>query len=130
MIKQKTGFTLIEIIMALAILGIGLVSVMAYLPIALDASKKASNLTRASMVGQRVIEEIKLAGSSDIKAVDVFDTGTYTPDAYHQDFEYLVIVAPQGDAVAKDITVYVRWQSRGNLISEKFQTKIPKYNPG
>ncbi|MFH1061821.1 MAG: prepilin-type N-terminal cleavage/methylation domain-containing protein [Candidatus Omnitrophota bacterium] len=130
MVKQKTGFTLIEIIMALAILGIGVVSVMAYLPIALDASSKASNLTRASMVGQRILEEIKLASLDDIEAADAFDTGTYKVDAHHKDFEYRVVVAPHGAATAKDIIVYVRWKTRGNLISESFQTRIPKYNPG
>ncbi len=129
MIKWKNGFTLIEIIIALAILGIGLVSVMAYLPIALDASKKASNLTRASMVGQRILEEVKLAGLDDIKAVDGFNTVNYLPDTFHKECEYKVIVSPLGAANAKDITVYVRWKTRGNLITEEFQTRIPKYDP-
>ena len=130
MIKRKNGFTLIEIIMALTILGIGLVSVMAYLPIALDASKKAADLTSASMVAQRVLEEVKLAGVDDITAVDAFDTGNYVSDAFHSKFEYRVIVVPHGAANAKDITVYVRWMTRSNFISEEFQTRIPKYNPG
>jgi uncharacterized protein (TIGR02598 family) len=127
--KQKNAFTLIEIIMALAILGIGLVAVMAYLPIALDASSKASNLTRASMVGQRILEEIKLASINDIEAADVFDTGAFAVDAHHKDFQYQVIVNPHGAANSKDVTVIVRWRSRGNLITDTFQTKIPKYNP-
>jgi uncharacterized protein (TIGR02598 family) len=128
--KQKKAFTLIEIIMALAILGIGLVSVMAYLPIALDASSKASNLTRASLVAQKVIEDIKLAGYSDINAVDAFNSGTYIVDPQYKDFQYKVDVNPLGAANAKDVIVYVRWQSRGKLITEDFKTKIPKYNPG
>lgn len=127
--KQKNAFTLIEIIIALAILGIGLIAVMAYLPIALDASSKASNLTRASMVGQRILEEIKLASFDDIEAADVFDTGAYVVDAHHKDFQYQVVVNPQGAVNSKDITVHVRWQSRGNFITDTFQTKIPRYNP-
>ncbi|MBU1043844.1 MAG: type II secretion system GspH family protein [Candidatus Omnitrophica bacterium] len=130
MIKRKTGFTLIEIIMALAILGIGIVSVMGYLPIALDAAKKASDLTRASMVGQRVLEEVKLAGLDNIIGADSLHTGTnFQSDPFHSEFEYRVIVNPLLAANAKDITVIVRWQSRGNLITEEFETRIPKYNP-
>ena len=115
--------------MALAILGIGLIAVMAYLPIALDASKKASNLTRASMVGQRILEEVKLLGENDITAVDSLDTGNYANDVFYKEFEYRVIIDPHGLANAKDITVYVRWKTRGKLISEEFKTKIPKYDP-
>jgi uncharacterized protein (TIGR02598 family) len=127
---EKKAFTLIEIIIALAILGIGLVAGMAYLPMSLDASRKATDMIKASMVAQRVIEDIKQSSAGDITQADGFDNGSYASDAYYGEYQYRVIVNPHGSVTAKDITVYVRWTSKGKPVTETFQTKIPKYNPG
>ena len=127
---KRKAFTLIEIIIALTILGIGLVAGMAYLPLSLDASRKATDMINASMVAQRVIESIKQASMDDITQADGFDAGVYIADTYYAGYQYRVIVNPHGSATAKDITVYVRWNSKGDSVTETFQTKIPKYNPG
>lgn len=128
-LAKSKSFTLIEIIIALTILGAGLISVMAYLPIALDASKRASDLTKASLIAQGLIEEMKAESYNDITAVDVYDTGEYDSHSGYVGFEYKIDVNPKGVFQSKDITVTVRWNFRGKLVDEVFETKLVKYNP-
>ncbi len=126
---MKKGYTLVEIIIALTILGIGLVSVMAYLPVALNASRKAADRTKATLIAQGLIEKIKAESYDDITDADSFDTGTYESVSGYSGFEYKIEVTPLGVAPAKDINISVRWQFKGKANSETFQTKIVKYNP-
>ncbi|MDD5746021.1 MAG: prepilin-type N-terminal cleavage/methylation domain-containing protein [Candidatus Omnitrophica bacterium] len=123
------GFTLVEIIIALTILGIGIISVMAYLPVALDASRKASDVSKAVLVAQGLFADIQAAAASDISAADVFDTGSYQSYNDYPGVEYLVAVDPPGMVQLKTITITVRWQYHGKTESETFETQIVKYNP-
>ena len=127
---KKNGFTLIEILIALLILGIGLVSVLAYLPVALDASKKAADLTTAALIAKKYVEEIKSASFDDISAADAYDTsGVYMADTDFTDFSYMITVSNPGVSNTKDVAVTVRWSFKGKNISEMFKTMIVKYNP-
>ena len=58
--KQK-GFTLIEIIASLAIIGLGLVGILSLFPVGIDASKRAGDLTNATVLGQSVLSQIRAA---------------------------------------------------------------------
>lgn len=128
--RKKNGFTLIEILIALTILGIGLVSVMGYLPVALDASKKASDLTKAALIAKKHVEEIKAASAADITGADAFDTaGIYLTDSDFAEFSYMIAVGNPGISNTKDVTVNVRWSFKGKNSEETFNTMIVKYNP-
>ncbi|MCG2703313.1 MAG: prepilin-type N-terminal cleavage/methylation domain-containing protein [Candidatus Omnitrophica bacterium] len=127
--SSLTGFTLIEIIIALTILGIGLISVMAYLPVALDASRRASDLTKATLLAREWIENVRAAAYDDITKADTKITD-FVPSAEYAGFEYKIEINPTGAATFKDVKVTVRWRLKGKLLEESFQTRIAKYNPG
>ena len=57
---SPTGFSLVELVIALAILSIGLVGSMRVFPVGLRASERAEVNSRAAMTGQRTIELLKL----------------------------------------------------------------------
>jgi len=59
--RSREAFTLIEIIAALAIIGLGLVGILSLFPVGIDASKRAGDLTQATALGQSVIEQIRSA---------------------------------------------------------------------
>jgi len=125
-----TGFTLVEILIALTILGIGLIAVMAYLPTALDASKRAADITTAALIAQKHIEEIKLAGNNDITAVDGYDTsGIYHEDSDVSGFFYMITVSSPGALGLRDVSVNIRWIFKGKYYVETFSTMIAKYDP-
>jgi len=115
--------------MALTILGIGLIASMAYFPVALDASRKASDLSKAGLVAQGLFADLKAAAYDSITAADGFDTGAYQEYGDYPGFEYRVEVNPHGNATLKTIVITVRWQYRGKTESETFQTQIVKYSP-
>lgn len=131
--KSQTGFTLVEILIALTILAMGIISAMAYLPIALDASKKAADLTKATMAASKLIEEIKASSIDDISSADGYDTaGSYLAfsEPEFKEFEYKIEIANPGSVRTKDITVSVRWIFKGKQEEQIFKTEIFKYEPG
>jgi len=128
--KSLTGFTLIEIIIALTILAIGLVSLAAYLPVALEAARKGSDLTKAAIIAQNLLEEVKNSSYTDITGADVWHTAaSFNNYSDFAGFEYQINVNPLGVAEIKDITITVRWQFKGKNNMQTFETKIVKYNP-
>ena len=56
---KNSGFTLIEVVFALAVLLIGLVGVLALFPVGLTASKKAGDYTTAALVAEQVLANIR-----------------------------------------------------------------------
>jgi prepilin-type N-terminal cleavage/methylation domain-containing protein len=61
--KIEKGFTLIEIIASLAIVGLGLVGIMSLFPVGIDATRRARDLTNASVLARGVVDQIRTAAS-------------------------------------------------------------------
>ena len=54
------GFSLIELVISMAILSVGIVGAMRVFPVGLRASQRAEMNSRAAIVAQRTIESLKL----------------------------------------------------------------------
>jgi prepilin-type N-terminal cleavage/methylation domain-containing protein len=63
MLQARRAFTLIEVIAALAIIGLGLVGILSLFPVGIDASKRAGDLTNATILGQSVLDQIRAAAN-------------------------------------------------------------------
>lgn len=61
------GFSLVEIIIALSILGIGLIGAMRVFPVGLRASQRSELRSRAAFIAQRAIETVKVSPWEQIK---------------------------------------------------------------
>ena len=59
---SRDGFTLIEVILAVAILSLGLLSVVRILPLGIQAQQRAEHLTLAYLLAEEKMEEIKAGG--------------------------------------------------------------------
>ena len=57
---RRGAFSLIELVISLAILSIGLVGAMRVFPVGLRASQRAEMSSRAAIVAQRTVETLKL----------------------------------------------------------------------
>lgn len=142
--RQNKGFTLLEIVIALAILTIGLVGVLALFPTGLRASKRGGDFTSAAIAAQQVMETIKRAGFS------AYSAGQYPPgftgpgeavSAYTHDEGSQTTAStalPEGFSWAssvvndvsnlRQVTVSIYWIDRGGYRQENFVTYLADYN--
>ena len=126
--KKNRGFSLLELIIAIAVLAIGLVGVLQIFPIGLKASQRAGMMTKAAFLAQNKIEDVKLAG---------FDAITELPpkiplSGRDGDFEWAIKIdeiAPEGVEASEDmrkITVTLTWPERNITRSKEFITYVTK----
>jgi len=125
---KKRGFSLLELIIAIAVLAIGLVGVLQIFPIGLRASQRAGMMTKASFLAQNKIEDVKLAG---------FDAITELPpkiplSGKDGDFEWAIKIdniSLEGVASSDDmrkVVVTVIWPERNTTRSKDFITYVIK----
>lgn len=70
--KASKGFTLIEVMVAAALLAGGLLSIVAVFPYGLAASQRAEDVTKASLLAQSIFEGIK-SGNRDFPIIPGMD---------------------------------------------------------
>ena len=58
--SAPSAFSLIELVISMAILSVGLVGAMRVFPVGLKASQRSEISSRATLIGQRTIESLKL----------------------------------------------------------------------
>jgi len=104
---MKGGFTLIEIAIALLILGVGLVGILSLFPVGFEAAGRANNLTVATILAQGLLESAKLAGYDD---VDAMAAAKAPFDAPYESFEYSMGVTSNIDGLdLKQVDVEIFW---------------------
>ncbi len=119
---MKGGFSLIEVILALAILILGLVGVIALFPVGLRASRQASVLSEETLLAQSHLEEIKTLGYDKIDPKE----GTYKNFKWQIAFEE---TAPEGIADPSGLRkaiVTVTWNQGGQEKKDSFVTMVAK----
>lgn len=84
MLQARRAFTLIEVIAALAIIGLGLVGILSLFPVGIDASKRAGDLTNATILGQSVLDQIRSAANRGELALT--DAKSLFPESF-KDFD-------------------------------------------
>ncbi len=137
--KGERAFTLLEIIFALAILIIGVVGVLALFPVGLKASKRGGDFTVATLLAQRQMENIKMAGWSVYNSNDGwYNWGSPTAQSSYPgestfpdnpNFSWVAHVADLSPAVAnlRQVTLSLYWIDGGSSRQEDFVTYLVNY---
>lgn len=60
--KKKYGFTLIEVVLVIAILSIALLGIIRIFPLGLRTKRIAEEYSLSTLLGQRILEEVKKRG--------------------------------------------------------------------
>lgn len=118
------GFTLVEILFALAILGVGLVSILSLFVVGMNSVRQTVALTEATFVAQMVMEDYKRQGHVDPGNLSFPDLSEY-PE--YKDYDVVPNIASMGDATNLykiDLTV-----KHNNKDIANFTTYITKYEP-
>lgn len=123
---MKKAFTLIEIIMAMAIMVVGIIGVVRLLPVGLRASKSAEMMSKAAFLAQEKMEELKLAGFEELSAPDPTVALEGEEGEYSWTAE-ICEVSLEGVITSEDIrslNLTVSWQEKGKPRSQSFVTYI------
>lgn len=118
----KTGFTLIEIVISLAILSIGIVAVLSLFPVGFDAAARSTDLTKTTFFAQQKMEEIKRNGYQETPTTT---SGTFSDPR----FTYTATITTMSTPNLNQVTLTVSWPYKGKTCDEAFVTFIPKYKP-
>jgi len=78
------AFSLLEVLLALAIFSVGLVGIMQATTVQVRAEKQAEDVTRATILAQNIIEEIRYTGDLEEEA----DDGEFEGDDQGFTWEY------------------------------------------
>lgn len=101
--RTQKGFTLLEILAALAVLAIGLVSVLSLFPMGFQSTKRAAETSVASLYGQQKLESILTRGYDFVIDNDT-GNGTFAEDPYYQ-WEYSTL--PSSPSRSTDPLLFV-----------------------
>ena len=116
--KQRNGFTLIEIILSIAIIAIGMFAVMSLIIIVIKGNSLSERMTTATTLAQDKMEEFKRMGYDNIDD----DSGTDT--AYNVDYYWEAIVdldTPITNTMT--VTVDVYWSPGTTTSTHKVELK-------
>lgn len=108
---RSDGFSLLEVLIALAILGVSVVSVFQLFSITLRSTKKSEDYTRALIYAQSLLDEAGSAGDPMDSPVTIkFGRG-------YQGGRQVVLKSSSDDGTIKlfEITATVSWQPAGKL---------------
>jgi len=117
------SFSLIEIVIALAILAVGASIAVRFFPIGLTASRLSASITQAATLAQERIEEVKAQRALAPGSIE----GDFTESGY-PGFYYTQLTVEETDPemYQRLFKVYltVSWNYRGRTRSEEFITYI------
>lgn len=125
--SRKKGFTLVEILMALAVLGIGLVGLLSVFAVGANSIRRTVEKTEACFVAQIYIEDFKRQGLTDPSALT-----TPTLPTHYSDVGYTVNPNPVNITAVAGVTNLFRVdftiQKNGRNV-ETFTTFLAQYAP-
>ena len=119
---MKKGFTLIEIVISMAILAIGLVGILSLFPVGFDSARRSINLTQASLYAQEKLTQIKKDGFPDVGTTN----GTFTNSKYSWTAD-VTDETPTG--YLRKVVLTVKWNYKNREHQEIFTTYVAKYAP-
>ena len=110
---NNSGFTLMEVLMAMLILSVGLLGMAALITGIINSNKLSNRISTATVLAQDKMEDIKRAGYAD--AAD--DTEDYNTISDYSLYKRITdVVADDPAAGMKKITVTVYWESDNHSV--------------
>ena len=121
------GFSLIEVLVATAILSVGLLGMVGLTVGIISSNKVSNNITTATVLAQNMMEDMQRLGYSSISSSDVTTTEDYNSISDFPTFKRITKIdvdAPVADL--KTITVTVNWYYSGKISSIILKTFLKK----
>jgi len=111
--KKRSGFSLVEVVLALAIVSFSLVGILSIFPVALDTASDSKTETRVTVIAQNIISDLQTSPSN---AAIVLTNALASPNGY---------TVPA--SLVNFPTVYVAFDSDGRALKGITQAEFDKY---
>ncbi len=115
---MRKGFTLIEIVISLAILAVGLVGILSLFPIGFDAARRSVNSTQVAIYGHNHLEELRNAGFPVLG----ISTGSFSDPAYT--WSQSVSTTGASADTLRQVDLTISWQYRNKDYHQVFTTYV------
>ena len=117
---DNSGFTLIEVLVAMVILSVGLLGTAALITGIISSNKLSNRISTATTCAQDKMENIKGLGYSGMPASDTTTTEPYNSIANYFPYERVTITDVVNPAAGmKTVTVTVFWDSGAHSVELK-----------
>jgi len=108
--SKASGFTLIEVLVAVVVFSLGIIALFGSFSLALNTSRNGRDLTTANHLAETKIEQLRLGGFDDI-AIDTNPSPTAVGQLAQGQMK-VVVDYYNGNTKIKLVTVKIYWQSR------------------
>ena len=127
-LRPATGFTLVEVVIALVILSVGLVATMTMFPVGLKAGRRSTAATEVAIVAGRVLEQVHVAGYNGMTADPPQVSLSGREGRYHYE---MAVTEPslegiEPSAAVRRIDLTIDWQDEGTTQRETFVTYVAR----
>ncbi|MBN1587319.1 MAG: prepilin-type N-terminal cleavage/methylation domain-containing protein [Candidatus Omnitrophica bacterium] len=122
---SNRGVTLIEVVVAMVVLVVGLVSTLTLFPVGLKAGRRARQTNEAALLGQRLMQELHLAKASELLA-GKFPGGAAGEEAgyrWQYEAEEIALEGVDGATLCR-VLLTLEWESGVNTRREQWVSYI------
>jgi prepilin-type N-terminal cleavage/methylation domain-containing protein len=107
--KNIKGLTIIELMVAIVIMAIGILSMAGVVPIAMRNITRSRVITKASEYSQQQMEAIKRAGFSNLP-IGAYESSHYNPSGDDLFIQYWKATADvNGEPTIRQVSVFTTW---------------------
>lgn len=85
--KSASGFSLIEVVVALGIVAIALIPILAMLPMSLEIQTEANQVTTVAQMNKAILDQIRSAEFSELEQEAALQLSNANPILYYFDVE-------------------------------------------
>lgn len=127
-LRRSAGFSLLEILIAMAVLSLGAASILALFAAAASTHRRAVDRTHAALMAERVFSEARMLYTPG-KLVEDLERElavSFPPDAGAYTYEALFFHPTEPGWTEDELVlgVTVRWRQSGAARAERFQTVL------
>ena len=117
---DNSGFTLIEVLVAMVILSVGLLGTAALITGIINGNKVSNRITTATVLAQDKMEEIRGLGFSGMPASDTTTTESYNSITNYSLYKRVTFTDVDNPAAGmKTLTVTIYWDSDAHWVELK-----------
>lgn len=127
--KKDKGVTLIELIVAIAIMSVGLIPIMQLFPFSMKINVSAQNAYKSTLVAKEIMTKLINPSIAEAGLISNLGNETSLNDSDYENIRwYASIDSITGKNDLKKVTLYVYYPRGNDLLGDSIITTAYRYN--